>query len=474
LESGVLLSDRYRLDERVATGGMGDVWRATDLVLDRRVAVKVLLPALLADPGFIARFRAEARMMAALHTPGVVQVYDSGEATLPGGSRADYLVMEYVDGEPLSRRLAAVERLDVAETMSIVAQAARALHAAHTAGIVHRDVKPSNLLVQADGTVVLVDFGVARSTAVTSITGTNAVPGTALYMAPEQALGKPVSAATDIYALGAVAYHCLTGHTPFTGDNPLEVAIKHTQDEPPPLPADVPAPVAELVARTLAKDPAARYPDAEALAAAARAVASGGPATPDDTVAVAPWAASARVGAPVPGPRTLTDLPRVPAAEVGAPPRNRAAAVAIVAVVLVFAVAGLATAWTLSDDQDAPTTGPTPTTSATAPGPSSSPSAEEDPDRADPGAGLQTGRPDRPDPEPSSVTTTAGPEPTADEPTTDPEPTTAPDDPEPSQPDEEPPATGGPGSGGSGSGSGSSGSGSGGSGGSGENSGDDG
>jgi serine/threonine protein kinase len=472
LESGVLLSDRYRLDERVATGGMGDVWRATDLVLDRRVAVKVLLPALLADPGFIARFRAEARMMAALHTPGVVQVYDSGETTLPGGSRADYLVMEYVDGEPLSRRLAAVERLDVAETMSIVAQAAQALHAAHTAGIVHRDVKPSNLLVQADGTVVLVDFGVARSTAVTSITGTNAVPGTALYMAPEQALGKPVSAATDIYALGAVAYHCLAGHTPFTGDNPLEVAIKHTQDEPPPLPADVPAPVADLVARTLAKDPAARYPDAEALAAAARAVAAGGPATPDATAAVAPWAATARVGAPVPGPRTLTDLPAVPAAEAGAPPpRNRAAAVAIVAVVLVFAVAGLATAWSLSDDSDAPTTGPTPTTSATAPGPTSSPSAEADPDRADSGTGQQTERPDRPDPEPSSVTTTADPEPTADEPTADPEPTTPPDDPEPSQPDEEPPGSSGPGSGGSGSGgsgSGGSGSGSGGAAGSGE------
>nr|MDT0657757.1 protein kinase [Micromonospora sp. DSM 115978] len=451
LESGVLLSDRYRLEERVATGGMGDVWRATDLVLDRRVAVKVLLPALLADPGFIARFRAEARMMAALHTPGVVQVYDSGETTLPGGGRADYLVMEYVDGEPLSHRLAGAERLDVTETMSIVAQAARALHAAHLAGIVHRDVKPSNLLVQADGTVVLVDFGVARSTAVTSITGTNAVPGTALYMAPEQALGKPVSAATDIYALGAVAYHCLAGRTPFTGDNPLEVAIKHTQDEPPPLPADLPAPVAALVERTLAKDPGARFPDAEALSDAARAIVAGGPVASDDddtVVGVVPWTGTTRVGAAPSGagPRTLTDLPPISTVGAGPPSRNRAAAVALVAVVLVFAVAGLATAWSLTDDEKPPATGPTPTTQPATAGPTPSASAEDDPDRGGSGTGRPTGRPERPEPGPSAVTTTAAPEPTEAEPSADPEPTEPPDDNEPSEPVDDPPGTTGPGS----------------------------
>ncbi|WP_431879877.1 protein kinase domain-containing protein [Micromonospora marina] len=291
LSSDVVLSGRYRLDDRVATGGMGDVWRATDLVLGRPVAVKVLLPALVSDPDFIARFRAEARIMASLRHPGVVQVFDCGEDDLPGGGRADYLVMEFVAGEPLSRRIEDAGSLEVAETMSIVAQVAQALHAAHGRGIVHRDVKPSNLLVQDDGTVVLVDFGVARSTNVTSITSTNAVPGTALYMAPEQAAGRPVSGATDVYALGAVAYCCLTGSPPFTGDNPLQVAVRHLDDEPPELPAEIPAPVRELVSRALAKDPADRYPSAAAMADAARAARTDSPAA---TVALRGAAGPAR------------------------------------------------------------------------------------------------------------------------------------------------------------------------------------
>ncbi|WP_433227961.1 protein kinase domain-containing protein [Micromonospora sp. CA-248260] len=279
LSSEVVLSGRYRLDERVATGGMGDVWRATDLVLGRQVAVKVLLPALVSDPDFIARFRSEARIMAALRNPGIVQVFDCGEDRLADGTRADYLVMEFVEGEPLSRRIESAGHLDVTETMSVVAQVAQALHAAHAGGIVHRDVKPSNLLVQEDGTVVLVDFGVARSTNVTSITSTNAVPGTALYMAPEQASGRPVSAATDIYALGAVAHCCLTGQPPFTGDNPLQVAVRHLDDEPPELPADIPAPVRALVARALEKDPADRFATGAEMAAAARAASGDGTAT---------------------------------------------------------------------------------------------------------------------------------------------------------------------------------------------------
>ncbi|WBB90123.1 serine/threonine-protein kinase [Verrucosispora sp. WMMC514] len=276
LSSEVVLSGRYRLDERVATGGMGDVWRATDLILGRQVAVKVLLPALVSDPDFIARFRAEARIMAALRHPGIVQVYDCGEDDLPDGGRADYLVMEFVTGQPLSKRIEAEGRLDVGVAMSVVAQAAQALHAAHLGGIVHRDVKPSNLLMQEDGTVVLVDFGVARSTNVTSITSTNAVPGTALYMAPEQAAGRPVSGATDLYALGAVAYCCLTGSPPFTGDNPLQVAVRHLDDPPPELPHDIPEAVRVLVDRALAKDPADRFSSGAAMAEAARAAVSEG------------------------------------------------------------------------------------------------------------------------------------------------------------------------------------------------------
>ncbi|MEW2475236.1 serine/threonine-protein kinase [Micromonospora gifhornensis] len=274
LSSEVVLSGRYRLDERVATGGMGDVWRGTDLILGRQVAIKVLLPSLVSDPDFIARFRAEARMMAALRHPGIVQVFDCGEDDLASGGRADYLVMEFVTGQPLSKRIEAEGRLDVAETMSVVAQAAQALHAAHQRGIVHRDVKPSNLLVQEDGTVVLVDFGVARSVNVTSITSTNAVPGTALYMAPEQAAGRPVSGATDLYALGAVAYCCLIGSPPFTGDNPLQVAVRHLDDPPPELPHDIPEAVRALVERALAKDPADRFSSGAAMAEAARSAVS--------------------------------------------------------------------------------------------------------------------------------------------------------------------------------------------------------
>ncbi|MEV0135237.1 serine/threonine-protein kinase [Dactylosporangium sp. NPDC050688] len=267
LGPGDVLGDRYRLDEFVASGGMGQVFRATDQTLNRTVAVKVLLPGLTRDAEFGSRFRAEARIMASIGHPGVVGVYDYGES--PEGTM--FLVMAFVEGRPLGERIIREGGLPVADTMAIVAQAADALHAAHSNGIIHRDVKPNNLLVSNDGAVTLVDFGVARSSNVTSVTKVNAVIGTALYMSPEQASGKPISPATDIYALGAVAYHCLTGAPPFTGNSPLEIAIKHLQDEPPPLPPELPGSVRALVERAMAKDPQDRFPTAAALAAAARA-----------------------------------------------------------------------------------------------------------------------------------------------------------------------------------------------------------
>ena len=256
LDAGHLLDNRYRLDERIATGGMGDVWRGTDVVLGRVVAVKVLRASMMSDPEFAARFYGEARMMAAFRHPGVVEVYDYASA----GDSADddqcaYLVMAYVEGEPLSTRLKEAGRLTVAETMSIVSQAADALQAAHQNGTVHRDVKPGNLIVKPTGAVILVDFGVARSNAVTSMTGVNSIVGTALYMAPEQVAKGNVTPATDIYALGAVAYHCLSGHPPFDGDNALQVALRHLDEDPEPLPAEVPVAVRELISRAMAKHP---------------------------------------------------------------------------------------------------------------------------------------------------------------------------------------------------------------------------
>lgn len=355
LTSGVVLSGRYRLDERIATGGMGDVWRGVDLILDRPVAVKVLLPTLVSDPDFITRFRSEARIMAALRHPGVVQVFDCGADELPNGDQANYLIMEFVTGEPLSRRIEAAGRLDVAETMSIVEQAAAALEAVHRRGVVHRDIKPSNLVVQENGAVVLVDFGVARSTGMTSITNTNAVPGTALYMAPEQAAGRPVSGATDIYALGAVAYCCLSGSPPFTGENPLQVAVAHLDEEPPELPHDIPEAVRALVRRALAKNPESRFSGGTAMAAAARAAVS------DPTAATAPTARVDPATLRTAEPRTLTDNPVVDTYH----PGRRGPLVGAVATAVV-AVAGLATAVALGGAADPP--GETPSSAPTTAG----------------------------------------------------------------------------------------------------------
>jgi serine/threonine protein kinase len=265
ISPGVTLGGRYRLDERIAGGGMGDVWRGTDEVLGRTVAVKILLPALLDEPGFAERFRGEARTMATINHPGVVDVYDYGS-----DQQLAFLVMEYVEGDALSRTLSRVGRLTPARTMALVAQAADALQAAHANGIVHRDVKPGNLLVRPNGTLVLTDFGIARSALVGQLTAAGSVLGTASYISPEQASGGVATAASDVYALGVVAYQCLSGHRPFDGATPIEIAMKHVRDMPRPLPADIPPPVRAIVDRALAKDPAARWPTAAAMATVAR------------------------------------------------------------------------------------------------------------------------------------------------------------------------------------------------------------
>ncbi|WP_030437955.1 serine/threonine-protein kinase [Actinoplanes subtropicus] len=270
---GQVLGDRYRLDDRIAAGGMGEVWRATDTVLGRDVAVKTLHAGRAEDPGFQTRFRHEARTMAVLHHPGVADVYDYGQS----GPDA-YIVMARVEGQPLNERIAERGRLTPDETMSIVAQAGRALEAAHQAGIVHRDVKPGNLIIKPDGTVVLVDFGVARSAESAALTGAKEVVGTALYIAPEQVSKDKTGPSADVYALGCVAYHCLTGHPPFMADSPIAVAMQHLREEPPPLPGDVPAPVRAVVETAMAKDPAHRFSSAAAMADAAE-LASAGPAT---------------------------------------------------------------------------------------------------------------------------------------------------------------------------------------------------
>ncbi|MEE6258572.1 serine/threonine-protein kinase [Plantactinospora sonchi] len=309
LKPGVLLGNRYRLDERIAGGGMGDVWRGTDEVLGRTVAVKILLPALLDEPGFAERFRGEARTMATINHPGVVDVYDYGS-----DQQVAFLVMEYVEGDALSRTLSRVGRLTPARTMALVAQAADALQAAHDKGIVHRDVKPGNLLVRPNGTLVLTDFGIARSDMVGQLTAAGSVLGTASYISPEQAAGAVATPASDVYALGVVAYQCLAGRRPFEGNTPIEIAMKHVRDHPRPLPGDIPPAVRAIVERSMAKDPTTRWQSAAELAAVSRQAAatigtSSQPARPAVAVPVPPH----QPGPPVPprGPVSTPPAPRV-------------------------------------------------------------------------------------------------------------------------------------------------------------------
>jgi eukaryotic-like serine/threonine-protein kinase len=257
----VVLQDRYRLDGRIAAGGVGEVWRSTDLALDRQVAVKLLRPEHASDEVGITRFRAEAHHAGRLSHPNIARVYDYCEARPPDPG---YLVMEFVDGPSLARMLDSGP-LDPAQTMDIIAQAARGLAAAHGVGVVHWDVKPGNLLVSADGMVKITDFGISQAVGSEPVTRPGGLIGTPAYLAPERGAGCAATPAADLYALGVVAYHCLSGRLPFEGE-PLAVVIAHMERDMPPLPASVPPGVAALVADLTSKDPRARPESAAAVA----------------------------------------------------------------------------------------------------------------------------------------------------------------------------------------------------------------
>jgi len=247
-----VLDNRYSLIERIATGGMGEVWRGSDMILGRAVAIKMLAAVHAGDEQFRARFRAEARYASSLAHPGITRVFDYGEHSPLGGP---YLVMELVDGQALSDILERQGPLDPYAALDIVAQSARALDAAHRAGIVHRDIKPGNLLIMADGTAKITDFGIATANLPNlNLTMTGMVMGTALYVSPEQATGQPLNGSSDLYSLGVVAYECLAGRPPFVAEQPLAIAIMHKHDPVPPLPNDVPRPIADLVYAMLSKN----------------------------------------------------------------------------------------------------------------------------------------------------------------------------------------------------------------------------
>jgi eukaryotic-like serine/threonine-protein kinase len=268
--SGITLGGRFQLTSRIAIGGMGEVWKAKDQVLGRIVAIKVLKEEYTGDPGFLQRFRAEARHTALLNHVGIANVFDYGEEE---GSA--YLVMELVPGQPLSSILEREQVLSPDRTMSIISQTARALAIAHAQGLVHRDIKPGNLLITPDGRVKVTDFGIARLADQVPLTQTGQVMGTAQYLAPEQATGQTATGSSDIYSLGVIGYESLTGHRPFSGESQIAIALAQVNDAPPALPETLPVPVRALLMSMLAKDPKNRPADAIKLAEAAEAIRAG-------------------------------------------------------------------------------------------------------------------------------------------------------------------------------------------------------
>lgn len=312
-EPGLLVAGRYRLEEIIATGGMGQVWRATDETLERPVAVKVLRPDTASEEGFLERFRAEAKHSAALQHPNIATVHDFGE-----GASSAYLVMELIDGRPLSEIIKERAPLPPEEVTEILYQAALALNAAHEAGVVHRDVKPANIVVDEHGYARLTDFGISRAIAGAQLTQTGEVLGTPHYLAPEQAQGRPAGPASDLYALAVVGYELITGNRPFAGDSMITTALAHVSQPAPQLPPDVPDPLRTTVMAGLAKDPAHRPATGEAMAEALHLPVG---TVPDGLVAGAESAVAPVVG----GAGLLTPDPAAPTGGLSMGPQTPAA-----------------------------------------------------------------------------------------------------------------------------------------------------
>ncbi|MEY4294263.1 MAG: hypothetical protein RIR29_913 [Actinomycetota bacterium] len=281
-EVGQIYGGRYKLISRIAIGGMGEVWQAHDQVILRDVAIKILKPEYLGDPGFLERFRTEARHAAKVNHDGIANVYDYGE-----DSGSAFLVMELVPGDSLAKILERDKSLPTDKVLDIVAQTARALFAAHEEGMVHRDIKPGNLLITPDGHVKITDFGIARVADQVSLTATGQVMGTVQYLAPEQATGKQASPSTDIYSLGIVAYEALAGKRPFTGESQMAIAMAQINETPPPLPSNIDQRVQNLILGCLAKKPNQRPESAMVLAQRAESLMSYSPTRAVNTKVIA-------------------------------------------------------------------------------------------------------------------------------------------------------------------------------------------
>jgi eukaryotic-like serine/threonine-protein kinase len=386
-----LVAGRYRLQRDVGGGGMGAVWEAFDEQLDRRVAIKIPDPRLSAEPSFVERFRREARSAARLSHPNTAQVYDYG---VDGGQ--PYLVMEFVPGETLASRLAREGTLPSDEARRIAAGTADALHAAHEAGVVHRDVKPGNIMIAPGGGVKVLDFGIAAAATDGRMTGSGQVLGTPTYIAPEQASGKGATPASDVYALGVVLYEMLAGHPPFEGDTAVAVATAHLHRDPEPLEGVAPRADPDLVAAcrsAMAKDPGERPGTAAEFAELLRGRPPGStdtstamlkaPAAPTEVISSSRTEQLEATGTAV-LPAAASDTAEGPATPPPArrPRRGIAGWVVAVAVLVLVGVLLIVLAATLSPQAPAPpappstpaATAPTPNPTTPSPSPSSSPS----------------------------------------------------------------------------------------------------
>src|SRR5437870_1928579 len=273
-----VFNGRYELHRRLARGGMADVFLARDQLLDRPVAVKVLFPEFATDPNFVERFRREAQSAANLNHPNIVSVYDWGQE-----QGTYFIVMEYIEGRSLADILRTEGPLHPQRAAEVASDIAAALGFAHRNGVVHRDVKPGNVIISPTGQVKVADFGIARALGAdpeSNLTQAGSVMGTATYFAPEQAQGLHLDPRSDLYSLGVVLYEMVTGRPPFAGESPVAIAYKHVQEQPAPprhVNTNVPADLEAIILRLLAKNPAARYPSADDLRADLRRFREGQP-----------------------------------------------------------------------------------------------------------------------------------------------------------------------------------------------------
>ena len=390
-----LVGDGYQLQWIIGHGGMSTVWLADDLANEREVAIKVLRPEYSSNAEFLARFRNEALSAQGINSDNVVATYDYREADTDAGSTVCYIIMEYIRGESLADLIAREGQLDEALALDVLEQAAHGLAVIHRMGLVHRDIKPGNLMLTQHGQVKITDFGIAKAAAAVPLTRTGMVVGTAQYVSPEQAQGMKVTAASDVYSLGVVGYELLSGKRPFNGDSSVSVALAHVSAEPPALPISVSAPARELIEIALRKDPGQRFRDGNEFQLAVSQVRQGlRPAQPGghtQVVATEPSAtASTQMLASVAEERTSRPEGAYPPSAATPAPREHEAdkksskAGPVISAILLLALLAGGAAWAYTEGVfdrftggGTPTT-PRPTMSATTPTP------EEDADTEDP------------------------------------------------------------------------------------------